>query len=704
MSKRILTLALLILTNIATGFTQVTIGSIEKPIEGALLQLKENENLGANTTKGLQLPRVIIKDINELNIGIENIPKSEYMDHKGLIVFNTAGLTPGIYIWNGAEWQHLMTKEVEHPRILLLKGEETTIKNNILSSEFLKKTNDIIISKTDQIIPTVLLKRELTGKRLLSVSREALRKIFCLSYAYRMTNDKKYLIRAEDELVNISGFIDWNPSHFLDVAEMTMAVAIGYDWLYNDLSKESKDIIKEAIISKGLIPSNDPQYNKSFLYTNSNWNQVCNAGLLYGALAIYEDSKELAQSIIDRSIESIKIPMNAYSPNGAYPEGPGYWEYGTVFNVMLLDALDKLFKQDYGLSQLDGFLDSSKFYLHSKATSMIHFNYSDAGTALQFTPAIFWFANKTKDYSLLFDEFKFANQSSNDHYLGHRLSPAIMIWGDGITNEQNLHPTEIFWKGDGITPIAFMRTSWDDKNALFTGLKAGKASTNHGHMDVGSFILESDGIRWALDLGAQDYTTLEQKGYDIWNMSQNSFRWNLFRYNCFSHNTITVNDKPHLVNAKAEITSFSDQPNFMFAISDISNLFENEIQSSRRGVALINSEYVLIQDEIKTLENKAAKIRWAMATDSNPTVKGKNVIELTKNGKKLTIQVGSSVNADMNTWSANPINDYDAVNKNVTMVGFEIEIPKNTEVTIFVSLLPGGVSYSEQNFRSLDHW
>lgn len=61
---------------------------------------------------------------------------------------------------------------------------------------------------------------------------------------------KKYLDRAEKEMLAIAAFSDWNPSHFLDVAEMTMAVAIGYDWTHDALSASSKSIIKEAILKK----------------------------------------------------------------------------------------------------------------------------------------------------------------------------------------------------------------------------------------------------------------------------------------------------------------------------------------------------------------------------------------------------------------------------------------------------------------------
>src|ERR1700730_3640964 len=99
------------------------------------------------------------------------------------------------------------------------------------------------------------------GRRLLDKSREALRRLFFLSYAHRMTQQQKYLQRAERELLAISAFSDWNPSHFLDVAEMTMAVSIGYDWLYNNLSADSRAIIKEAILKKGIEPSLDPKNN-----------------------------------------------------------------------------------------------------------------------------------------------------------------------------------------------------------------------------------------------------------------------------------------------------------------------------------------------------------------------------------------------------------------------------------------------------------
>ncbi|MDO5650461.1 MAG: hypothetical protein Q4G11_07635 [Gallicola sp.] len=110
------------------------------------------------------------------------------------------------------------------------------IQQSVTADPTLKKVHDIILSEGDKMIALPLLERKLDGKRLLAVSREAIRRIFYLSYAWRMTAQEKYFLRAEQEMLNVAAFSDWNPSHFLDVAEMTLGLAIGYDWLTERLS------------------------------------------------------------------------------------------------------------------------------------------------------------------------------------------------------------------------------------------------------------------------------------------------------------------------------------------------------------------------------------------------------------------------------------------------------------------------------------
>lgn len=335
----------------------------------------------------------------------------------------------------------------DHPRILLLKNEENAISQNIKNDKNWAKIHQTIIVESDKIILLPTLERIQIGRRLLDKSRECLRRVFFLSYAYRISKDKKYFDRCEAELIKVSQFSDWNPSHFLDVAEMTLGVAIGYDWLYDDLSENSRNIIKEAILKKGIEPSFDSRYN-SWLKASHNWNQVCNAGMTYGALAIFEENPTLSKQIIDRAKESIKLPLEDYNPDGAYPEGYGYWGYGTSFNVLFLSALQKLQLTE---NQIDaGLQKTASYFQNMLGNSGKSFNYSDAGNGAGLNAAMFWFANQSKNNSLLFNEKNYLNDGSK--MIGNRVLPAAMIWGKDLKLDKIDAPTEKTWVGQGKKP------------------------------------------------------------------------------------------------------------------------------------------------------------------------------------------------------------------------------------------------------------
>ncbi|HZK96284.1 MAG TPA: hypothetical protein VFC67_18940, partial [Prolixibacteraceae bacterium] len=332
----------------------------------------------------------------------------------------------------------------QHPRILLLKGEEGLIAQSIADNPVWKKMHETILKECDSILMLPPIERIQIGRRLLDKSREGLRRVFALSYAWRMTNDDKYFKRCEKELLAISGFSDWNPSHFLDVAEMTMAVAIGYDWLYPKLSVDSRKIISEAIVNKGINPSLDPK-NNSWLKAVNNWNQVCNAGMTYGALAVAEDHPELSKKIIDRAIESITLPMGEYKPDGAYPEGFGYWGYGTSFNVMFLSALEKVFSSDFGLNKTPGFLQTAGFYENMTAVSTLCFNFGDSGPRGDLSPAMFWLAQRNNDPTLLWIEKRYLQKEDYTSFTKDRLFPAIMIWGKDLPLDKISEPINNVW-------------------------------------------------------------------------------------------------------------------------------------------------------------------------------------------------------------------------------------------------------------------
>lgn len=587
-----------------------------------------------------------------------------------------------------------------HPRIMLLKGEEDQIEQTILTDRQWLTVSSYILDKSDAIIELPPVERVLIGRRLLDKSREALRRIFYLSYSYRKTGNDKFLTRAEKEMLAVAAFTDWNPSHFLDVAEMTMAMAIGYDWLYDKLPEDSRNIIRTAIVEKGLNPSLLPQ-NSSWANGSNNWNQVCNAGMVFGALAVWEDHTDLAKKIIDRAVTSTALPMEEYNPDGAYPEGYGYWGYGTSFHVMFLSAMEKAFGSFYKLPDAEGFLKTAGYLENMTGPTGIPFNYSDCGGSANTNAAMFWFASRLNDPTVLWSEKYFLQNKSLP---GDRLLPSILVWGAGTTIDQISAPEKKVWVGQGDNPVALMRCSWVDKNAIFVGFKAGSPYVNHGHMDVGSFVMDANGERWAMDFGMQDYNSLESAGVDLWNRSQNSERWTVFRYNNKAHNTLTVNDQLQVVSGKAKIDSWSDQADMMNAISDISAVYGGQLKKAVRGIAIVDNKYVMVQDELESGASETV-IRWNLLTSAAVTITGPNSAELVKNGKKMTIKVVSPAVVTMKTWSTVPQNSYDAANPGTIFTGFEAVIPTGSKATLTVLLLPEGAEeISAQSSKKLSEW
>lgn len=584
-----------------------------------------------------------------------------------------------------------------HPRLLLLAGQEKDLLKNINSDQALTRIHESVIKNCDAMVNIQPLRYKKIGKRLLDVSREALHRIFYLSYGYRMTGNKLYLRQAERELNAVCSFDNWNPTHFLDVGEMTMAVSIGYDWLYNELSDSTKTLAKKAILNKGINPSFDSKYN-GWLKVNNNWNQVCNAGMVYGAMVTYEDHPDLSVQVINRAIQSVDLPMKAYQPDGAYPEGYGYWEYGTSFNVMMISALQTAFGKDFGLSEKPGFLKTPGYLENMTGATGMSFNYSDSGTGAAFNPAMFWFADKLHDPSLLWTEKEllFVRPVAVT-----RIMPATLIWGRNMHLDKITKPKATMWVGSGANPVALMRTAWGDPNATYLAIKGGSPSVNHAHMDIGTFVMETEGVRWGIDLGAQDYESLESKGVDLWNGKQNSQRWQVLRYNNHYHNTLTIDTAFQLVKGYAPIVSYSKKPDHQNAILNLSSVYSSKVAKAMRGAEIVGKQ-VLIRDEITSL-NDTITIRWSMVTKAHIQL-GNSMATLTQNNKSLKLNANCNYSVQSKTWNTNPTHFYDAPNPGTAIVGFEVKVPPHSQCNLSVSFVSGDDNASIVQSKPLSQW
>lgn len=574
-----------------------------------------------------------------------------------------------------------------HPRLLLHEGDGRRIVKAVEAHSEFRRVYDYIMEQSDEYLTIPTLKYEKIGKRLLSVSREAVKRIFYLSFSYRITGERVYALRAEQEMKAVCMFNDWNPSHFLDVGEMTLALAIGYDWLYDCLHDETKVMVKESIINKGFNPSKDKRYNW-FLRSSNNWNQVCNAGMVLGALSIFEEEPEESSDIIERALQTLGACMKGYAPDGNYPEGYNYWGYGTTFNVFLIAAMESALDTDAGLCDYPGFMESAKYMLYMAGTTGLAFNFSDARETKQSFPAQFWFAYHQNDVSLLWNELEFLRDSNSCFTPEEeRFLPLSLIYGSLIDIDNVTPPKEKMWYGKGKTPVVLIRSDWECGKGCYLGIKGGKANESHGHMDVGSFVFETIGVRWAQDIGMQEYNSLEQKGVNLWDSSQKGQRWDIFRYNNFIHNTLTVNGEKHVADAFVSINKIIDRKTQLGAELDLSSLFAGNVKKVIRKIVLHNESYLVVADEIRT-GKLDANVNWTIFTTAFPKIIDGRNIELQKGGKRLCVRIKSPLTASLQILDNTPEHDYDAPNHGSCRIITNVNIKADSSETIIIEMRP----------------
>lgn len=497
----------------------------------------------------------------------------------------------------------LKTLRPDHPRLVALPGDIDRVRQMIKAQEMPRQWHRALVKKAEHLLTEPLLEYKLVGPRLLQVSRQAVERIYTLGLLYRLDGDQRFAERGVQELLAISGFEDWHPSHFLDTAEMAHAAGIGYDWFYDAMTPAQRKVIRQAIVEKALRLAADGYRGDRvgwWARCSHNWNQVCNGGIGIGALAIAEEEPPLAAFILNRALVSLPRAMCEYGPDGGWAEGPGYWSYATRYTVYFLAAMQSALGSDQGVSQTPGFDMAGDFRFYFVSPTGLTFNYADAHEQAGSPAEMFWLARR-------FDQPLYA---WHERQCKADVDPMNLLWfdprGDGPVKAKM--PLDRVFRG---VDVAFFRSAWEDPNAVFVGFKAGDNKANHSHLDLGTFVLDALGQRWALDFGGDEYNMPGYFGKD---------RFTYYRLKTEGHNTLCINGRNQDEQARADIIAFDSQPARAFAVADLSAGYAGSADRVRRGVALLDRKHILVQDEVESKE--PAEIVWAMHTKAEVKLAG----------------------------------------------------------------------------------
>jgi len=550
-----------------------------------------------------------------------------------------------------------------HPRLIAPQYKWNALTTLVTTNAYLKSWHTVIMGNATAFnaLPPVVHEFDggPDGSGILDPAREVKNRIKHFAYAYKMTNQTSWVDRAWRELNNAITWGDnrsdpWNTSHFLDVAELTAAFAIAYDWLYDQWTSDQRDTLRQAIIDYGLSFGVNSFTNSSSSFAwwhgvNGNWNCVSNGGLILGALAILDDdttgtaTQMLGYSVPNAVANCAHVP----STDGTGAETANYWEFAmTGLSELTSSLMTATGGGDFGmLTANDGLALTPIFRMYVTGMTSL-FDYGDHGPNKFSTTANALLFLGSALNNPLFTLYQ------RDRY--EAPEPHSMFWFDLTADGawwNNLPLDHVF--EDVTDSWASFRSSWTDNNGLYVTMKAGNLTGHqtHGDLDCGDFVLDAMGQRFFGEHGSDNY--LNPNYFS--NETQASARWTLYRKMTEGQNVIAINGANQDVlgqptirhdssnTAQGASTVFSaPSDSSAYIVADLSSCYFGA--SVQRGIRMLpGRRQVLIQDELTTIPDAA---QWRAQTNATISIDTTGrTATLTLDGKNMVAQILSPDNA-----------------------------------------------------------
>jgi len=555
-----------------------------------------------------------------------------------------------------------LTVRTDRPRIIAPAYKWAALPNLIQQDPYLTEWNDTIIGNASFFASQPPVAHAIDGgldqSGILDPCRQVKERMKAWGYAYRLTNNSAWAERAWQELLVVSGNDtntpwgiapdNWNSQHFLDLSEMTAAFAFAYDWFNDYWTADRRTAIMWSIINLGLQKGIEAYNGAPFgWWTNNiqgNWNCVCNGGMTLGALAILgDDPTGTAARILGLSIPNAsKNCVFGAFPDGSWTETHNYWYFGTTGLAEMASALQTATGSPdaFGLlSANPNLAKTGQFHMAGFGLTSL-FNYGDHGPN------------------------KYSTTANAMMYLGNYFNkPEYTLFQRD--RQDSAEPTGLFWYQPNVqgafwdnlaldnwfpnsTDAWFsMRTSWTDVNGLYVAMKSSQLVQHqtHGDLDVGDFVFDALGQRWAGEYGSGDY---DSPGY-FSSEAQESERWLYFRKRTEGQNTLLIGGTNQNVNCNPttqfESTGEAQGSSTVYNVPSSSTAFfttdmtsaYNQTASALRGVRFLNGrKQVLLQDDV----NSSASIEWRIHTNATIAIDSSGTTAtLSLGGQKMTVQI-----------------------------------------------------------------
>ena len=510
-------------------------------------------------------------------------------------------------------------------------------------SDYTKKLTEYVISNADALCDTeayppmeYVLDEE---DSILPISREVISRMVILGYAWQITGEGKYAERAKAEIEKVCSYDDWCTSHFLATAEMALAVSIGYDWLNGYLDDDTKKLMEEKVWEYAIYSALGD--NHWFTWSKNNWNSICYSGIGIACMTFFKYDIDSAAEFLSMCYENMPIAFENFTPDGVYVEGPGYSQSGMNSIVYFVATSKNFFGTDFGMSEIAGFKELGKFPVYITTPTGV-FNFGDNKARMCFTPSLHWYATEYESpllacYQMSDEPGVFTpDTSGNTEISGKGRENALsLLWYDrSYTAEAADFSDERLYLplySDIGQDMVLMRSAYLDENATFAGIKGGYNFINHGDLDIGTFVFDSMGERWAEELGPGPY---DAPNYFL--NTPAGGRWKNYSKRAEGQNTLVINPDMTLddqyVLAEGKFIYWEKTDDGGLTTLDMTDAYRmNGATKAERSFELYGGYSSLkITDNVKCLFK--SDIYWFMHTKAD--------VEISDDGKTAILTIG----------------------------------------------------------------
>lgn len=524
------------------------------------------------------------------------------------------------------------------PRLIQNAAGWAAIKNQITQDPALTKLMATLKASGEDLLKDPELNR-INGEGDSGEGARAIYRMALLAALHFGDGDLKWKDRAARELTLLcdkTNFRDWHPTDAGAVADMVIAVTLGYDWFRDGLNATQAAAIRAFLRQKGvdaLIAHLQDKPVPPTAFATAPEGREANpeapaakdtapvtrqkmriaSALMLNAIGFVDEDPKLAKDSANAAAKVFGDGLLRFAPAGIWPEGIEAGDAVIDYAAMVIQSLRSSSGKDFGLSMLEGIpqFALARLHLYGPTGQPFHLRADAAGDGLR--PWITtWLAGLHGNPGI--PAFDAGDRMAVDTAYFSGVGHYLYYHAQAATNGT----PEAF---DFATPgglAATVRSGWGGDD-LYIAIKGGDNRDPHAQLDIGTFVLDAGGIRWGQELGVEH-------GFDsgvALAPEDRRKRYDHFLEGTRGQNTLTFSGANQDLDARASVLVTQSTPDTGLAILDMTQAYSKDASQVHRGIRVVRgaSPYLVIQDDLTV--KKTQPLIWSMQTrDLDITVDG----------------------------------------------------------------------------------